>query len=390
MKRLDRIEQVARRYVDAGALPGIEWNILRAGGSFARGRYGQGDPLNGVDMADKPIYRIYSMTKPVVAAIIMMALERGRLNLFDPLAAYLPEFAKMQVLADDGSLVRAAPITIEHLLTHRAGLSYGFLADCPVAALYRDTQMHRGDMDFAEIVDLVATLPLAFQPGSKWQYSVATDVLGRVLEVIEGRRLGDIIADYISTPLGLTDTGFQVPPHAQARIAPVFGKSSINDVKEFATPPQKLIAADMSVEHPHDNPDFRRGGMGLFSTLDDYTLIARFLASGCAADGTRLLSRKSVEMLWTDRIPESQKPLAIGPFVFGGYGFGLGGRVMSNPGAALLPTSMGEHGWAGAASTFFWIDPLEDLIGVVMTQYLGSIIPIGEAFMTATYQALDP
>ncbi len=390
MQRLDRIEQVARRHVDAGELPGIEWNILRGGAEFARGRHGLADPLNGVEMAARPIYRIYSMTKPVVSAIAMMLLEAGRLNLFDPLAAYLPEFADMQVLGADGQMAPARPITIEHLLTHRAGFSYGFLPDCPVAERYRATDMHLAALSLEDMVALVAAQPLAFQPGSQWRYSVATDVLGRVLEVIEDRPLDQIIAEYISSPLGLADTGFHVPASQQGRIAPVFGKSSINQVKSFDPPPQRLIPADPGPEYPHDDPQFRRGGLGLFSTLDDYTLIARFLASGLAADGRRLLSRKSVEMLWQDRLPAAQKPIAIGPFVLAGYGYGLGGRVMSDPGAALVPTSRGEHGWAGAASTFFWIDPVEELIGVVMTQYLGSIVPIGEAFMSATYQALDP
>ncbi len=390
MERIDRIEQVARRHVEAGELPGIEWNILRRGEVFARGRFGLADPLSGQEMAEKPIYRIYSMTKPVISAIAMMFLERGRLNLFDPLAAYLPEFSEMEVLNPDGSRAPAAPILVEHLLSHRAGLSYGFLADCPVAALYRQTDMANGALSLAEVVAMIAALPLAFQPGSQWRYSVATDVLGRLLEVIDGRGLERIVAEYVTEPLGLKDTAYHVPPSERRRIAPIFGKISLNTAMNVAPGRQKLVRADIAREHPDDDVTFRRGGMGLFSTLDDYTTIARFLADGRAPDGSRLLSAKSVEMLWRDRLPDSQKPFAIGPHVFAGYGFGLGGRVMVAPGAALLPTSLGECGWAGAASTFFWIDPAEELIGVVMTQYLGSNVAIGEEFMTATYQALEP
>ncbi len=387
--RFDRIAQTARRHVDSGALSGIEWNILRGGREWARGAYGMADGLNNIPMPEQPIYRIFSMTKPVVSAVALMLMEQGRLRLFDPLAAYLPEFTQMQVLNPDGSTTPAAPITIEHLLTHRAGFSYGFIPDCPVAELYRKAPLRNGTIPLEEFTNTIAILPLAYQPGSKWLYSVATDILARVLEVILQKPLPAILADYVIDPLGLKDTGFMVPAENRDRIMPMFGKMNLDDAMGFDAEPQTLIPSDISYEHPADNPDFARGGMGLFSTLDDYTVIARFLSSGLAPDNTRLLSRKTVDMMWTDRLPDSQKPMMIGPFPFAGYGWGLAGRVMTDMGAAMYPSSQGECGWAGAASTFFWIDPVEDIIGIVMTQYLGSKIPIGEEFMTAAYQALD-
>lgn len=387
--RFSHIKAVAERHVSSGALSGIEWNIQKNGREWATGSAGMADGSNNTAMPDAPIYRIYSMTKPVVSAIALMLMEQGKLRLFDPLAAYLPEFAKMQVLQADGSQTRAGMITIEHLFTHRAGFSYGFVPGCPVGALYRKADLRDAKVSLENFCKTIATLPLAFQPGTEWRYSVATDVLGRVLEVILQKPLQAIVAEYVLDPLGLTDTGFMVPKDQRHRVMPMFGKMNLNHLMQFDAEPQTLIPADPTFEHPCDDPNFVRGGMGLLSTLSDYTKIARFLASGLAPDNTRLLARNTMQMMWQDRIPAAQKPIAIGPFVMGGYGWGLAGRVMADMGGAMIPSNLGECGWAGAASTFFWIDPVEDIIGVVMTQYLGSKIPIGEDFMTAVYQALD-
>lgn len=387
--RFNRIGDVAKHHVDAGALSGIEWAILRDGKDWSRGAYGFADGIAKTPMPEKPIYRIYSMTKPIVSAVAMMLIEQGKLALFHPLAAYLPEFAQMQVLNADSTTSPAAPITIEHLFTHRAGFSYTFMMDCPIGALYRKDRLRNGGTSLADFVAQIATYPLAHQPGSAWHYSVATDVLGRVIEVILGRPLQDILDELVFQPLGLKDTGFMIKAGQEHRLMAMYGQGGIDDVMDYATGPQTLIPANIAKDHPYDDPDFARGGMGLFSTLDDYIKVAKFLKSGQTENGTRLLSKKSIEMLWTDRLPDSQKPIAIGTFEFGGYGWGLGGRVMSNIGGAMILTSQGECGWAGAASTFFWLDPVEDIIGIVMTQYLGSTIPIGEDFMTAVYQALD-
>ena len=388
-ERFERIAGVAKRHVDSGALSGVEWKILREGAVWAAGAYGLADGLNRVEMAERPIYRIFSMTKPVVSAVAMILLEKGRLRLFEPLATYLPEFCNMEVLQADGSVVPAGAITIEHLLTHRAGLSYGFLLDCPVGELYRKAGLRDAKVSLAEFVRRVAALPLAFQPGTAWRYSVATDVLGRVLEVILGKDLPDILQSEILLPLGMKDTGFSVPLAKRERMMAMFGVSNLDESMLYDDQPQILIPVDMKAEHPCDDPAFCRGGMGLFSTIEDYTLMARFLQTGVTPLGERLLSTKSVEMLWTDRIPEAQKPLMIGPFALSGYGWGLAGRVMVDLGQAHVPSEIGECGWAGAASTFFWIDNKNDLIGVVMTQYIGSKVPIGEDFLTAVYQALD-
>jgi len=388
-ERYNRIAGVAKRFVDCGALSGVEWKILRGGEDWAAGRYGMSDALNGVEMAEVPIYRIFSMTKPVVSAVAMMLIEQGHLRLFDMLAAYLPEFRNMEVLQADGSLTPALPITIEHLLTHRAGFSYGFVLDCPIGQIYREMDLRDASRSFADLIDEIAQQPLAFQPGSQWRYSMATDVLARVLEVVLDQSLPEILQDFVFAPLGLENTGFSVAAENQSRIMAVFGRSNLDEAMLYDDQPQTLVPAQMQLDHPSADPAFYRGGMGLFSTVDDYAVIAQFLQNGSAPSGQRLLSTKAVELLWKDRIPDSQKPLMIGPFPLAGYGWGLAGRVMTNLEQAAMITEQGECGWAGAASTFFWIDNKNDLIGVVMAQYIGSKVPIGEDFQTAVYQALD-
>ncbi len=296
----------------------------------------------------------------------------------------------MSVRDEDGTTRPAkVPITIEHLLTHRAGLSYSFLAECPVGHKYRDTNINDASVTLEQMASTIATMPLAFEPGSEWRYSVATDILARVLEVVLEQPLTEILAENLITPLAMNDTGFNVPAEQRHRIMAPFGKSDLNDLMDFDDQPQSLIPAELSAQHPDDSETFCRGGYGLYSTIDDYAKFASFLTSGFSANGERLLSRKMIELMGANRIPESQRPLRVGPIIFPGYGFGLTGRVMTNQGEALGLTSIGEHGWAGAASTYFWIDPEEDLIGITMAQYLGSKIPLGDDIRNAVYPALD-
>ncbi len=388
--RRQRVETVAQSHIDSKYFSGIEWLVVRGGEAWSRGKLGWADAIEGVEMPRKPIYRVFSMTKPVVSAVALMLLEQGKLRLYTPIAAYLPEFGAMNIITEDGIRQPAkAPITVEHLLTHRAGLSYGFLSDCPAGQLYRQTNMNDASVSLADMVTEIASLPLAFEPGSQWRYSVATDVLARVIEVILGRALPEILQDLVFAPLGMTETSYGVPERERNRLMAMFGKSDIDKMLEFDDLPQDLVPSDMSGLYPADKPGFYRGGYGLFSTIDDYSLLTAFLASGLSHDGERLLSRKTVELMWTNRVPDSQMPLRIGPIVLPGYGHGLAGRVLVNPGQAFGLTSIGECGWAGAASTYFWIDRQEDLTGIIMAQYLGSKIPLQDDMRNAVYQALD-
>jgi len=388
--RKQRIEDRAKALVEQGAFSGIEWLIHRGDEPWARGRAGQLDAVAGTPMPEKPLYRIYSMTKPIVSVAALMLMERLKLRLFDPVAAYLPKFAQKQVLDPDGTTRQMrGMMIIEHLLTHRAGLSYGFLIDCPVGQRYTELDIMSGSVSLAEMIDRIAEEPLAFDPGTNWRYSVATDVVARVLEVIEGKPIAAILKELIFDPLGMTDTGFMVPESERHRVMGMFGEGDLNRIMIFAPPPQTLRPADVSKTYPTDNPDFGRGGHGLFSTLDDYMKFVRLLKTGCAPNGDRLLSRKTMQMIARNRIQPEIMPIAIGPLVLAGYGYGLTGRVMLDTGAVYGLTSQGEWGWAGAASTYFWVDPEEDVEGVVMSQYLGSIIPLGDDIRVAAYQALD-
>jgi CubicO group peptidase (beta-lactamase class C family) len=388
--RFDRIEAVAKAHIDAGFFSGIEWLVLRGGKTWAKGKLGMGDAPNGIPMPDSPIYRIYSMTKPMISALALMLVEQGKLRLFDPIAAYLPEFSEMSVLGENGKTgPTKGPIIVEHLLTHRAGFSYGFLSDCPVGNLYRKNHIIDAEPSLAEMVKNIAELPLAYEPGTEWRYSVATDVLARLVEVVAGKPLPEVLSEFLFDPIGMGDTGFMVEESQRHRIMAMFGNGDLDYIMDFDDKPQSLIPTDVSVQYPAGDPKFYRGGHGLFSTLDDYARLVPFLATGLAPNGERLLSRKMVELMLTNRIPPEQLPLRIGPINVAGYGFGLAGRVLIEPGAALGLTSIGESGWAGAASTYFWIDKSEDLTGIVMSQYLGSKLPLGDDIRSAVYQALD-
>lgn len=389
-QRYKRIDAIARNHVENGYFSGIEWLVLHKGKVWSKGRTGMADALNNIELPRSPVYRVYSMTKPVISAVALMLMEEGKLRLFDPVAKFLPQFDAMEIIDHQGSTRPArGPILIEHLLTHRAGFSYGFLGDCPAGRLYRKSRINDAYLSLAGMVEIIASMPLAFEPGSQWRYSVATDVLARVIEVALDQPLPKILAKRILDPLEMGETGFSVPESEHHRIMAVFGKSDLDYMMDFDDKPQTLIAADLKAHYPSDNPAFWRGGYGLFSTIDDYAKLTSFLADGKTVQGDPLLSRKTMHLMWTNRIPESQRPLRIGPIVLHGYGYGLAGRVMIDPGGALGLTSMDEFGWAGAASTYFWIDREEDLIGITMAQYLGSKIPLGDDIRTAVYQALE-
>jgi CubicO group peptidase (beta-lactamase class C family) len=341
-------------------------------------------------MPSSPIYRVYSMTKPVISAVALMLMEEGKLRLFDPVAKFLPQFGAMEITDNQGNARPAkGPILIEHLLTHRAGFSYGFLGGCPVGRLYRESRINDASLSLAAMVEIIAAMPLAFEPGSQWRYSVATDVLARVIEIALDQPLPEILKERIFDPLDMGETGFSVPESQQHRIMAVFGESDLDYVMDFDDKPQTLIATDLTGQYPSDDPAFWRGGYGLFSTIDDYAKLTNFLAGGETTQGDPLLSRKAMQLMWTNRIPDNQLPLCIGPLVLPGYGYGLAGRVMIDLGGSPGLTSMGEFGWAGAASTYFWIDPEEDLIGITMAQYLGAKIPLGDDMRNAVYQALE-
>lgn len=388
--RAHRVDTVAQRHCEAGNFASVEWLVMRDGREWLRGRAGMADPDNGVALPKKPIYRLYSMTKPVISAIAMMLVEEGRLRLYEPVAAYLPAFARPTIVNEDGTIQGATrPMLVEHLFTHMAGLSYGFLRKCKVGEFYRRTDMAHNARPLAQMIDLIAQQPLAFEPGTAWRYSVGTDVLARIIEVVTGQPIQQVMEDRVTRPLGLKDTGYRVAEGARDRLVPAFGTQSLDEIMVFGEGPQKLTPVDVSDVYPVDDPGFGRGGYGLYSTIDEYRIIADFLATGRNRDGDALLGRKTVELMWANRVPPSMLPLKLDDIAMPGFGFSLAGRVMLDSGQSWCLTSQGECGWAGAASTWFFIDPREKLVGLVMSQYLGSKIPLADDMRNAIYSMLD-
>ena len=392
MNRIDRIAQAAQRYIDNNTFAGIEWLIERRGEALSRGQCGYADAQTKQPIPERALYRVYSMTKPITSVMALILIEQGKLRLYDMLPQFDKRFAQMTVLSANGQIAPAQrPITVEDLMTHRAGFTYEFIPGCHIAPYYKTAEMSSdGRISLDEMMGRLAEQPIAFQPGSQFRYSVATDVLAHVVEKAADCGIDELMKEHIFEPLGMKDTAYFVPPAKQARLMPMYGIADITELAPLKPRPQELTQSDVEDMYPSNLPGtFRRGGHGLFSTLDDYTAFSRMLLNGKTPDGQTILSRKMVEMMRTNRIPPSQLPLTIGPQAFSGYGWGLGVRVMIDTGQALSLTGDGELGWGGAATTYFWVDPKEEMTGVVMTQYLGSMLPMTDDIRVAAYQAID-
>lgn len=395
--RLDRIAPAMQSYVDSGEVAGIVTLVARRGQIVHRSRHGFRDREAAVAMTDDTIFRIYSMTKPIVSTALMLLHEEGRFQLEQPVASLLPAFGAVKVAGADGSLADPVrPPTIGDLLAHTSGLTYDFMVDNPVAEIYREHRiMNDATRTLAEVVDAIAELPLAFQPGERWHYSVGIDVAARLVEVLADQPLGDFLSDRLFVPLGMTDTAFGVAAGESDRLAAMYGLPDL--VGEGYHGGMLVEAAlsgfnerlDVSDTYPTDTPDvFVRGGLGLFSTIDDYARFALMLGNGGQLDGERVVGRKTLELMHTNRVPASMLPFEILGLPVPGFGFGLGSRVMLDVGANAGPGSVGEFGWAGAAKTYFWVDPAEDLVGVMMSQYMTGVQAPDRTFRAVVYQAV--
>lgn len=396
--KLDRIGPILKaKYVDSGEIAGISTLVARRGQIVHAARVGHRDVEAGLAMTDDTIFRIYSMTKPIVATALMLLHEEAAFQLEHPLANHLPAFGAVQVLEADGSLAPPArPIEIRDLLTHTSGLTYDFMADNPVAARYRQAAiMHDASRSLEACIDALAELPLAFHPGSRWHYSVGIDVAARLVEVLSGQPLGVFLRDRIFGPLGMDDTGFGVPDASLDRLAAMYGLPDLVGADYDAT---KLVEAalagdnrrrDVSATYPTDQPDtFVRGGLGLFSTIGDYHRFAQMLANGGELDGVRVIGRKTLELMHTNHLPDALMGWELMGIPNPGMGFGLGSRVLTDVAAFRGPGSVGEYGWAGAAKTYFWVDPVEDLVAVFMSQYMTGMQLPDRDFRSLTYAAI--
>lgn len=388
--RLRALSEYANEQLQCKNFSGIAWSLEHRGEIVSEDFLGFADHALSKPVRRDTLYRLYSMTKPVISVRCLQLLEQGRLRLDDPISRWIPAFSQQRVLCANGSLEPLnRPITVEDLLTHRSGLSYDFLIDCPVAELYREKDLAGdGARSLKELVDQLADLPLASQPGVRWYYSYATDVLAHLIECITQRSIAENLKSSLFDPLNMTDTGFYVSRTEQHRVADMFGQRELGDVDSGECAGNDLLAMSVEPSYPMaENTGFSRGGIGLFSTMSDYQRFMPVLMHGNTEDGAPLLSKPTLDMLWENRLSDSQMPIKIGDRAYNGYGWGLTGRVMADSSSASLVCVPGEGGWAGAASTYFWVDRRNAVSGIVMAQYLGSAIPLGPDMQSLAYSA---
>ncbi|MCB0128955.1 MAG: beta-lactamase family protein, partial [Caldilineaceae bacterium] len=337
---------------------------------------------------------------PIICTALMTLHEEGRFQLFHPVAKYLPAFGKVKVLEQiphGGTklVTPERPMTIQHLFTHTSGITYNFLEESPVCKMYLEAGlMSDANMSLADMIAELAQLPLVDHPGAGYHYSMSIDVLAHLIEVLADQPLADFLAERIFQPLGMADTAFSVPEAKRSRVATMYGHPDVtthtfNQINE-AWQNGFNEEIDMTETYPtHDAPNFQRGGHGLFSTAGDYMRFAQMLLNGGELDGARILGRKTVEFMHSNHVPLKLLPYQIGPIAPApGYGFGLGSRVLLDPPATGVPGSVGEYGWAGAAKTYYWVDPKEELVGVFMSQFMMAMALPDMDFRVLAYQAL--
>ncbi len=385
-ERLKRIDTAMQRYVDQKKLAGIVTLVACRGRVVHFEKFGYQDIATSKPMELDTIFRIYSMTKPITSVALMMLFEQGLVRLTDPVTKFIPEFGKVKVLVNEGELAdMEGEITIQDLLRHTAGLSYGEYKDThdPIDKLYDQAHLWRPDVTIREAVRHVAELPLAHQPGRAWRYSVATDVIGHVVELISDMSLGEFFEEKIFKPLGMEDTAFTVSPEKVDRFATLYG---LTDGQASHARPLELI--DVAVGGDYFSTRLESGGAGLVSTAADYVRFAQLVLNKGELDGVRLLGPRTVELMTTNHLPPALLP-TMAEQEMSGFGFGLGFSVMMDVAQSGMMGSIGLHGWGGWASTHFWVDPRERLIGILMLQYIPSgTYPVRTDFRTLVYQAL--
>ncbi|MBO6557978.1 MAG: beta-lactamase family protein [Pseudomonadales bacterium] len=384
--RLERLKHLGQRYVDEGKLAGIITMVNRGGRLVHAEVTGQ----RGVD-DDRPLeidhlFRIYSMTKPITAVAAMQLYEQGGFSLNDPLSKYVPELKDLKVWNEQGD--NSAPkqeITMHHLLTHTAGFSYGFNPGDPVDQMYREARLFEAD-NLTDFAVQLAKLPLRYEPGERWHYSVAVDITGLVVERISGMRFDEYLAANIFEPLGMEDTFFEVPQEKMDRFLPNHywdrSQGKLGTVDESQGGGLASYTGGVTLFS---------GGGGLVSTVHDYMRFAEMLRNGGEFQGARIIGPKTLKFMTKNHLPEDITQVGTGERLnraFAGMGFGLGFGVILDPLESRAIGSAGTFMWGGAAGTVFWVDPLEDLVVIGMIQLMGSPWPLREELRIYTYQAL--
>ena len=394
--RLGRVTEHLRRYIDAGKLAGTLTLVAR------HGKIAYFEPLGHLEVERKravatdSIFRIYSMTKPIVSVGLMMLWEEGRLQLDDPVHKFIPSWRNQRVFVGGNhpawkTVPVERPMTVRDLLSHTSGLTYGFMERTNVDAAYRKLAVGdrtRPGYTSRDLVEELAALPLEFSPGTRWNYSVSTDVAGHLIELISGQRLDAYLREHVLQPLGMTDTSFVVTEAQTARFAANYQRLPDDRLKLFDDPATSV----------YRDCAFFSGGGGLVSTATDYLRFASMMLNKGELDGIRLLGRKTVELMTTNHLPDGQDltylalPGMFTETAYAGVGFGLGFSVMQSPARAQIAGTVGEFAWGGAAGTAFWIDPGEQMIVVFMTQImqmgLPAPYPLRRELRTLTYSAV--
>ena len=404
--RLGRVSNWLEQQVIKKRIAGASLLLCRRGQPAFFEAVGASEIETGRVFSEDTIVRVFSMTKPITTVAAMMLYEQGCFQLDHPVSRYLPAFADTPVWSGGditATVAQQTPMTIRQLMTHTAGLTYGFMQQNVIDAEYRGRGLEqRRSVKLADWVDSLADIPLLCQPGSQWNYSVATDVLGRLVEIWSGLSLAEFFEAHICGPLGMVDTGFSVPADQTSRFAALYGPSSGQTMASVAAggiSHEDRIGGLRLIESADNNgylkpPEFFSGGGGLVSTMSDYARFCQMLMNRGELDGSRLLSRKTVEFMRLNQLPNNGDMASMGQPVWSetsyeGIGFGIGWAVVLDPVKAHIIASVGEHHWGGAASTFFWLDPEEELFVIFLTQLIpSSTYPIRRELRSRIYQTL--
>ena len=395
LERLNRVSEISKNYVSDGRVPGIVTMIARKGKLIYFEAFGTRGVNSNVKIKKNDLFRIYSMTKPITAIAAMQLYEKGKFQLNDPITKYLPEFDNLKRYNSKGELIDVkTEITMQQLLTHTAGFTYGW-GGGPVDEKYQEAKLWESDGS-KEFIDKVSSLPLLFEPGTKWHYSIAVDITGVIIERLSGKTFSEYLSDNIFTPLGMKDTFFEVPNNKLNRFLPNHYYNKTNNSLGTINEDNSKISAGSNYE----KVKFYSGGGGLVSTAMDFMIFSECVRNGGIYNGKRIIGPKTVKFMTKNHLSGSlsgkggsgESPswdtTSLDQAESDGFGFGLGfGLVMDSVKRSIIGSD-GEYSWGGAAGTIFWIDPVEEISVISMIQLMSSPWPLREELKVATYQSL--
>jgi CubicO group peptidase (beta-lactamase class C family) len=381
-EKLEQIKPLVQKAIDRGQTAGVVVLVARDGKIVALDALGSLDQKSGSAMRPDALFRIYSMTKPITSVAALILVEQGKLKLDEPVSTYLPELRGLKVYSESQSdpAAKGYEITVRDLMRHTSGFTYGMPGGTPVDQLYIDNNVEDGRYDSAAMVRKLGKLPLQYRPGTRFNYSVSTDVLGRVIEVVSGKPLDVFIHDRILRPLKMNDTGFEVPESKLYRLA-----------TSYAAPGNGTLQATdtAATSRFRGRPTFLSGGGGLVSTAYDYWRFCQMLLNGGELQGARILRPETVQEMVSNQLPPEALPMDLGGFKVPGLGFGLGVSVKLDTKSQSVDRTAGEFGWSGAASTFFWVAPKLKLVAIVLQQVEPLNIGLQFTLKPTIYAAID-